>query len=755
MSDPQDLLYTNQFLSNEILTEQNLVDESKYYDRFVKYFTETQKDETEKYIENDLTEDDSINVKKTSDKKWPINSNRNRYPLFDTFTNDISSNRYKKEIITKLNIDSKNRDITKYYYPNSFSIPFNKTFNNIKKIVMNDIIFRNFQKSITKEYNVIAWQYVSQTYLLNTNLDRSIIPIPDQAKSISYSALPYAVFSTNITSNNNNNNEFDNDLVYQIPISTGYYTVNQLLSEIRIKTGSVLHGINPNSNNSNVVEGPYNSFKDRIGTPHIFQYDINVNTNKIKFVNRMEELQIMAIQTFSPYENNYSTTDIFYNYYNDKTLDNNAIYITFQETQDITDQYYDSATSLLTPSAFPLVITGLDPSKTTGNINNNLIMFTEFYDLNIYTNNGYSESDLSSISYYKFNQYITIPTKSDGSANIRYLRFAFYLSTGNVSGQNYNSNGTRIKPSVTHNFVYNYTLNIFLQNTILNSSSLFIIYSYDQSFIPVIGRALLFRWIFDIDGGLYVNYELNNNNEKKRSLLHKLAWPIANKTDQLLLITQNNGYRFVHSNSQSLVISSNDILSSTSSSTIQNQFRYNDTPLSLNLTLGPNGESYLVNNSYIFIKFIFQTNDIIVPDDNVVNAIDNIKLQYNQNYSNPYFFNVGIGEDYTCIDGYKELQIYKKDQTGIFCKILLDNIPGNYGTAVSNIIYNNNFSVNYNNVIDNISSLGIEVYDSDLRLLDISNNFSFTLNIHEIKDVLKETLINTKTNNVNSQGHFI
>jgi hypothetical protein len=65
MSDPQDLLYTNQFLSNEILTEQNLIDESKYYDRFVQYFTETQKDETEKYIENDLTEDDSINVKKT------------------------------------------------------------------------------------------------------------------------------------------------------------------------------------------------------------------------------------------------------------------------------------------------------------------------------------------------------------------------------------------------------------------------------------------------------------------------------------------------------------------------------------------------------------------------------------------------------------------------------------------------------------------------------------------------------------------
>ena len=754
MSDPQDLLYTNQFLSNEILTEKNLVDESKYYDRFVKYFTETQQDETEKYVQNNLTEDDSINIKRISDTKWPVNSNRNRYPLFDKFTNDISTNRYKKEIITKINIDSKNRDITKYYYPNSFIIPFNKTFNSIKKIVMNDIIFRNFQKSITKEYNAFAWQYVSQTYLLNSNLDRSIIPVPDENKSISYSALPYSVFTTN-TSNNSNNNEFDNDLVYQTSISTGYYTVTQLLDEVRIKTGSILHGVNQNNNNPNVVEGPYNSFQNRIGTPHIFQYYENVNTNKIKFVNRMEELQIMAIQTFSPYENNYSTTDIFYNYYNDKILDNTAIYITIQETQDITDQYYNSKTSLLTPSAFPLVITGLDPNGTTGNINNNLIMFTEFYDLNIYTNNGYSETDLGSISYYKFNQYITIPTKTDGSANIRYLRFAFYLSTGNVGGKNYENTGTRIKPSVTHNFVYNYTLNIFLQNAALNASSLFIIYTYNQTFIPVVGRALLFRWIFDIDGGLYVNYELNTDNEKKRSLLHKLAWPIANKTEQLLLITQNNGYRFVHTNSQSLVISSNDILSSTSSKTIQNQFNYDDTPLSLNLALGPNGESYIVNNSYIYVKFIFQTNENIIAEDNIVNAIDNINLQYNQNYSNPYFFNVGIGEDYKCIDGYKELNIYKKNQTGIFCKILLDNIPGNYGTAVSNIIYNNNFSINYNNVLDNISSLGIEIYDSDLRLLDINNDFSFTLNIHEIKDVLKETLINTKTNNVNSQGHFI
>jgi hypothetical protein len=51
--------------------------------------------------------------------------------------------------------------------------------------------------------------------------------------------------------------------------------------------------------------------------------------------------------------------------------------------------------------------------------------------------------------------------------------------------------------------------------------------------------------------------------------------------------------------------------------------------------------------------------------------------------------------------------------------------------------------------------MSIGVYDSTLKLLSNTNNFSFTLDIHEVKDVLKETLINTKTNNVNSTGNFI
>ena len=71
-------------------------------------------------------------INKTLNRKWPITNSRNHYPLFDTYINDISSNSYRKNVITKVNIDSANRDLSQYLYPNRFSLPFPKVFNGIK-----------------------------------------------------------------------------------------------------------------------------------------------------------------------------------------------------------------------------------------------------------------------------------------------------------------------------------------------------------------------------------------------------------------------------------------------------------------------------------------------------------------------------------------------------------------------------------------------------------------------------------------------
>ena len=108
-----------------------------------------------------------------------------------------------------------------------------------------------------------------------------------------------------------------------------------------------------------------------------------------------------------------------------------------------------------------------------------------------------------------------------------------------------------------------------------------------------------------------------------------------------------------------------------------------------------------------------------------------------------------------CIQECDGLVVLVKNYSNIFAKIMLSNIPGNYDIITSNIINNDTYTINYNFVMDNIESITIELLDAQFRVLELNNSFSFTMNIHEIKDVLKETLINTKTNNVNSTGNFI
>ena len=852
MSDPQDLLYTNKFISTDVLKESDLVNETKYYDRFKNYLSNTEKDETEKYVENDLTESDPVNISKTLNTKWPTYGNRNHYPLFDTYINDVSVNRYKKEIISKVNIDSKNRDPSKYLNPNNFNIPFNKVYNNIKKFIMNDLVFPNTNQSVTNVNNNFSWQYASENYLLGANIDNTIIPVPNPSKRISYSKLPNSVYSFTVTGTSTNIPNIDNYLVYQTNITPGFYTVPSLQTNIRTVSNKILHGSNIEGNNLNIIEQPYLVYSNRIGTPHLFSTSIDPISSVVRFVNRMEEIKIVAIQTFSPYENNYANSDMFY-YLSSKysitspqILNNDYIYIIFEAINDITYQYFQNQYCIFTPNAFPLVITDLDIN--IGNINSNLFNFTEFYDENIYTQNGYSINDINSISTYKFIDYIniynttyyqTVDNAFSKKINKVYLRFAFKLSSGNLNGQNYNSLGTIIKPSTTENIVLNSSLKHYLNNsgnlyanitsttpgngsisinaftsttTVSGSASTInlsnttgtttyalgqtgpttmngqtgqtntngltgtintgsitgtttygsinnqgnvgttsgFIYNfkyYDKNIL--VGRSLLFRFIFDKVNGTYANYEISTENEKKRSVLQILAWPIANQTLEIYTIDTNNGFKFVQTNIQGTLI---DYTSISTNKIIPTN---NNLPnLNLNLQYFSN-QYYFINNAYVYVKLIFATNDTLTSSDQIIDAISSKGLQYDQNYIDTNYFTVGIGEDYTCIGNSNNLVIYKKDYSNIFAKILLSNVPGNYDSVLSNIINNNNFSINYDNVIDNISGVTVQVYDSTMKLLSTNNNYSFTLTIYEIKDILKETLINTKTNNVNTQGYYI
>jgi hypothetical protein len=732
MSDPQDLLYTNQFISTDVITDKQLEDETRYYYRLNRYINETTPTETDDFIKEDKNETDLINLNKISNTKWPVYTNRNHYPLFDSFIKDVSENSYEKEIITKINIDSRNRDYAKYLFPNDFEIPFNTELNDVHKIVIEDIVFPNSINSITNYSNALAWQYAASFSLSGNNLSSDIIPTPDPTRKIYYTNLPYSTYSsTTIT----DTILIDNSLVYQTSVLPSFYTVQELQQTIRNQASHI-----PHPEKGDIIEEPYYSFPKIRGSPTLFTLNINPITSIVQFVNRIEEVRIVALQTFEPYENNYPGNDIFYNYTDTPytKLDPNYIYITLPYSYNETAEYYPNPTNLISPSPFPLVITGL--SSSIGNIDFDTINYTEFYDLTLYIkDNLYKESEIDSVSTYKYVDTITI---TSGGLTKKFIRFAFKLSTGNLSGNNYNINGKKLTPIITQTILYSNSLANFFQNTLYD-------FQYNSTDpVPLVGRALLFRWIYDIDAGSYVNYEVLTNDIKKRSLLHYLVFPIADRTNGNLVMAFNNGFRFVHMNTQSR------LFNSSTDNTFGLRFEnLPDNNRKLDLQAVGN-DFYFITNHYVFIKILFDTNETIRSQDRMINGIDGQLLQYNQNYLFEPYFDTGIGNNYSCVPDYNFYKLYSKDQDDIYTKIMLSNIPGAIDIQTSNTT-KNNYAINYTSTFSNISKAVIQIYDANLLLLNLTQDFSFTLNIFSNQSTLKETLISTKSGSVNTTGAVV
>ena len=72
---------------------------------------------------------------------------------------------------------------------------------------------------------------------------------------------------------------------------------------------------------------------------------------------------------------------------------------------------------------------------------------------------------------------------------------------------------------------------------------------------------------------------------------------------------------------------------------------------------------------------------------------------------------------------------------------LLDN------NLSSKIIFNA-----YENLLTDVSNIKIEILDSDLKIINTSENYSFDLNFIYTDSKLKETNINTKTNKIDLVG---
>jgi len=780
MNDPQDLLYTNSFVNTNIISDKDINRDTDNFDRFIDYQSNQNSEYTNntlKFLNNDNQETDSINIKKSLYQPFPIDNNKNNYPMFDPLLKDLSKNTYTNIRDTIINIDASSRNPILYPLSTKFKVDLPKTINNVQQIEITNINIPNFLKSVNSMKNNFSWQYFSN-YYTNTDISYNFYPFPKYIDGRFYSYLDVKYSAYNLTEQIINQNLTYNPstfLTYQINIIEGNYTIDELVTEIETESKKILHGVDKTvylqkkpDNIYNICEEPYNSFPYLKGTGHLWKFEINKQTGSIFCVNRMEEINIMSIQTFfnngqSMSSDYFKKYDIFFNYSNlpaSETLDPKYIYITVPLVQGISDQWFDNSGNAsnkdLYPdnnynnpfkiNPFPLVISY---DNLQDKIKPDLFDFfskftmTTFYDLRIYTDTPfenvqkYSESELKNLSYYKFSDIISIP-----DSNIQLIRLALRWNPASSKGIPFQNS----IPQPDYGY-YNSTNNITEIFNITLSNLLSKKYIFNENILKLkIGRSLPCRMIYGKDEGRYENYKTENVNEVKSSILEYFNFSIANSTNGDIKNIVNRGFSFIHSNVYGSTLDQNNIISQF----IDSLSMINTKNIDLGLKI-VNDNFYLKNNNYVYLKILFDGLDLgkIRQNQNEI-AFSETQKHINQNYSNSNLVSyLGIGESASCYSNI--LKIESKNYDGIFCKIFTSTIPGDINVIDNNLSSKIIFSA-YENILTNISDIKIEILDSNLKVINTLENYSFDLRFIYSDSKLKETNINTKTNKIDLVG---
>lgn len=785
MSDPQDLLYTNNFLNSNILNQNEIDTQTKNYDRFVNYEMNQNTDFTNntlKYINNDDEETDKINIDKTNYQPFPNDNNKNNYPMFDPLLRDLSKNTYTKIKDIIINVDTSNRNTSIFPLSSEFKVDLPRIISNIHQIEINNINIPNFLKSIQSIMNNFTWQYYSDYYLL-TDSSYNLIPFPDFVENKKFYAFTDIKYSSLLIPNNitDDNLKYDPSqfLTYQTNIQEGNYTIDNLINEIEKESTKVLHGSkNKNylqkqeENTYNLCEEPYYSFPYLKNSPTLWKFEINKQTGAVYCTNRMEEIQIFSFQTFHSdpnilTENYFKNNDIFYGYSSlgaNYKLSEDYIYITIPLFQNITDNWFNNSaqagnknlypdsnyTNPFKINPFPLVISSdFKEEEKQSDLYKFIsqITMTLFWDLRIYSEPPfgafyvYTEDQLKNLSYYKFSDIITLP-----DLNLNLIRLALRWSPVSSKGMPFQNSFPKpdygyYKPNSNITSICNKSLNSYL----LDNKLIKYLYTFNPFRIRI-GRSLPCRLIYGKYNNKYQSYKTENVNETKKSILEYFNFSIANSTNAEIKNIYNDGFAFVHSNLYGSDLDKSNPLTQF----IDSLSLYNTKNVDLGLKI-VNNNFYLKNTNFIYLKLFFDGIDLskIRQNQNEI-ASSETQKNVNQNYSDSTLVHyLGIGESINCFENVFEVKT--KNYEGIFCKIFTSTIPGDINVLDNNLSSKIIFS-SYENLLTNLTDIKIEILDHELKKINTKENFSFDLKFIYSDSKLKETNINTKTNKIDLVG---
>lgn len=188
--NPSDLLFTNNIFNDEekcdylepSLEHLNGVlksREDEEQEELVKYLkNELQvnsngkyhSEQTDKYFDNyntnfDILEPAIRNPNITANLERPqwifdkqnISLSSSVKPVFENTVSDLKNIRYRKNIISYINIDSRKRDVLKYPNPGSYNIFLNKEFRYLQSIRLESVEFREAPTPINSRNNCFNW----------------------------------------------------------------------------------------------------------------------------------------------------------------------------------------------------------------------------------------------------------------------------------------------------------------------------------------------------------------------------------------------------------------------------------------------------------------------------------------------------------------------------------------------------------------------------------------------------------------------
>lgn len=545
--------------------------------------------------------------------------------------------RYTKEILETVVIDSRDRNIDRYPYPNDFIINVGGQFENVKQIVLTGVDIDNTTPPIHQCNNSIQWSYPREC---------DVDPAGQLVPGIPNADLPTTFFASE-------------RICYSANVPIGFYTVNELERATMDSMNQVLHSM--------ADTGEY----DLAGQAHSFYMESDTSTHEVDFVDRILLREPVMIQTILDTQG-----DILAPFVITATCppDPTALFLTVPGEATWTGGQY-----------YPLVLTNV---STVGGVPNEFINLVEYWETSLGIDApSFEYCDTLLIGTTTFTRYKLFPRNRSGEPIAPSFQQNIPLTTSLEPFLN-------MPPASAGDFIYPF-------DTPRNANVINNVSDINAYITPAAGLALPFAFnpspeLPPDDCRLDANCR-----PRKVSLLLQLGW-----------YPRATGYRFVHRNE---------------GPDGQIPFRL------INWERNAVGDYILSSERYIFIRISIPSR----PDHRSGgNMIKGVSQNRETNYSNAGFFKE------------PRQDANERSLTSLFAKIQLASTqPNRSHISISSPLKY------YDQPLDRLTELRVELVDRNGVLVNVRSDWNFDLTIFSLREVLANTLIDTRTGKYITTGY--